>query len=72
MNVKHAGKTYPIEVDTAAPGSAFKESIYQTTGIPTGKLAACYMSLRWLNNRAYEGDGQGRDAQGATSRAEES
>jgi ubiquitin carboxyl-terminal hydrolase 14 len=38
VNVKHAGKTYPVEVDMSAPGSAFKEAIYQVTGVPTGEL----------------------------------
>lgn len=34
--VKHAGKTYPVEVDETATAFRFKESIYQSTGVPPG------------------------------------
>ena len=34
LKIKHAGKTYDVpDVDTGKPGSAFKEQIYQLTGV---------------------------------------
>lgn len=36
VTIKHAGKSYPVDVDVAAPATAFKQSIYQLTGVPTG------------------------------------
>ena len=36
VNIKHAGKTHSVEVDTRGPAAKFKESIYQVTGVPTG------------------------------------
>ena len=68
VNVKHAGKTYPVEVDTSAPGSAFKESIYQTTGIPAGELQSFWLQSR-AKFRTNEGDGERRYAQGGLQRA---
>ncbi|BEI82925.1 hypothetical protein CcaverHIS002_0307930 [Cutaneotrichosporon cavernicola] len=38
VTIKHAGKSYPVDVDVAAPATAFKQSIYQLTGVPTDRM----------------------------------
>ncbi|KLT39995.1 cysteine proteinase [Cutaneotrichosporon oleaginosum] len=38
VTIKHAGKSYPIDVDVAAPATAFKQSIYEVTGVPTDRM----------------------------------
>ncbi|GAA6018668.1 hypothetical protein JCM11491_001253 [Sporobolomyces phaffii] len=38
IKIKHAGKTYDVEVDTSAPATVFKEQLYQLTGVPTDKV----------------------------------
>ncbi|KAF5366810.1 hypothetical protein D9758_006579 [Tetrapyrgos nigripes] len=38
VNVKHAGKTLPVQLDLELPPGAFKESIYQVTGIPVDRM----------------------------------
>ncbi|GAA5995023.1 hypothetical protein JCM5350_005877 [Sporobolomyces pararoseus] len=38
IKIKHAGKTYDLEVDTSAPATLFKDQIYQKTGVPVDKV----------------------------------
>ncbi|KAK4698484.1 ubiquitin carboxyl-terminal hydrolase 14, partial [Phenoliferia sp. Uapishka_3] len=38
IKIKHAGKSYDVEVDTASTGLAFKEQIFQLTGVEVGKV----------------------------------
>lgn len=38
IKIKHAGKTYELEVDTTAPATVFKEQIYHKTGVPVDKV----------------------------------
>jgi hypothetical protein len=38
IKIKHAGKTYDLEIDTSAPATVFKEQLYQLTGVPTDKV----------------------------------
>ncbi|KAF5383880.1 hypothetical protein D9757_007411 [Collybiopsis confluens] len=39
ISIKHAGKTYSdLPLDTSLPPGAFKETVYQTTGIPIDRM----------------------------------
>lgn len=38
IKIKHAGKSYDVEVDTAASALAFKEQILQLTGVEVAKV----------------------------------
>lgn len=54
VHIKHAGKVHDLALDTSLPGLAFKESIYQVTGVPVdrmkvmikgGMLKVCYVDI---------------------------
>ncbi|KAK1926366.1 CNG04540-like protein [Papiliotrema laurentii] len=36
--IKHAGRSFPIDVNPSASPSVFKDSIYQVTGVPTDRM----------------------------------
>ncbi|EIM84385.1 cysteine proteinase [Stereum hirsutum FP-91666 SS1] len=38
VHIKHAGKVYDLTLDTARPPLAFKEEIYQKTGVPMDRM----------------------------------
>jgi len=38
VSIKHAGKTYPVSLDTSQPATAFKHSIYTLTGVPVDRM----------------------------------
>nr|XP_018265789.1 uncharacterized protein I303_02163 [Kwoniella dejecticola CBS 10117]OBR87947.1 hypothetical protein I303_02163 [Kwoniella dejecticola CBS 10117] len=38
INIKHSGKTHPVEVDPSKSVSTFKDAIYQITGVPTDRM----------------------------------
>lgn len=38
VNIKHAGKTHAVQLDTALPPAAFKDAIYQVTGVPPERM----------------------------------
>ncbi|KIY44890.1 cysteine proteinase [Fistulina hepatica ATCC 64428] len=38
VQVKHAGKSHELTLDTSAPFSAFKEQIYTVTGVPVDRM----------------------------------
>lgn len=38
VSIKHAGKTHQLELDTDAPATAFKQDIYQLTGVPPDRM----------------------------------
>lgn len=38
LKIKHAGKTYDVTVDTGAPGAAFKQQIFELTGVDPSKV----------------------------------
>ncbi|KAJ7222401.1 hypothetical protein GGX14DRAFT_428633 [Mycena pura] len=38
VNVKHAGKTYTLDLDPDLPAKAFKEAVYQATGVPVDRM----------------------------------
>jgi len=38
VEIKHAGKQHKVEYNPVDDAKAFKESIYQVTGVPTGEL----------------------------------
>jgi hypothetical protein len=38
VHIKHAGKKHDVELDTAKPPVAFKESVYQLTGVPVDRM----------------------------------
>lgn len=37
VEIKHAGKQHKVSFDPLQDGKAFKESIYQVTGVPVGE-----------------------------------
>jgi hypothetical protein len=37
VEIKHAGKQHKVEFNPVGDAKAFKESIYQVTGVPTGR-----------------------------------
>ena len=38
VHIKHAGKTHDIALDPDLPPRAFKDAIYQATGVPTDRM----------------------------------
>ncbi|KAJ3755757.1 hypothetical protein EV360DRAFT_49165 [Lentinula raphanica] len=38
VNIKHSGKTYPVQLDTSLPPAVFKEAVYNATGIPVDRM----------------------------------
>ena len=38
VHVKHAGKKHNVELDPEKPPLAFKEAVYQSTGIPVDRM----------------------------------
>ncbi|CAK5271499.1 unnamed protein product [Mycena citricolor] len=38
VNVKHASKSYTVNLDPDLPGKAFKEEVYQVTGVPVDRM----------------------------------
>lgn len=38
VKIKHAGKVYDVELDPDMPPVAFKEAIYQKTGVPPDRM----------------------------------
>jgi len=38
VTIKHTGKTHPLTLDAAQPPRVFKETIYQTTGVPVDRM----------------------------------
>ena len=38
VHIKHAGKVFDVALDVALPALAFKESIYQVTGVPVDRM----------------------------------
>lgn len=38
VKIKHAGKVHDVELDTDLPPGAFKEAIYQKTGVPPERM----------------------------------
>ena len=38
VHIKHAGKTYDLPLDPDLPPRAFKEAIYQITGVPLDRM----------------------------------
>jgi hypothetical protein len=38
VQIKHAGKVYDVHLDTDQPPSAFKQEVYQVTGVPVDRM----------------------------------
>ena len=38
VHIKHAGKTYDVPLDPDLPPAAFKEAIFQRTGVPPDRM----------------------------------
>jgi len=38
VQIKHAGKLYGVQLDQDLPPNAFKEAIYQVTGVPVDRM----------------------------------
>jgi hypothetical protein len=38
VHVKHAGKLYDVQLDTDQPPLAFKQAVYQLTGVPVDRM----------------------------------
>ena len=38
VQIKHAGKVHDVQLDTQRPPIAFKEAIYQVTGVPVDRM----------------------------------
>lgn len=38
VHIKHAGKVHDLTLDTGRPPLAFKEEIYQKTGVPMDRM----------------------------------
>ena len=38
VHIKHAGKAYDVQLDPDLPPTAFKEAIYQVTGVPVDRM----------------------------------
>lgn len=38
VHIKHAGKTYDVQLDPNLPPAAFKHAVYQLTGVPPDRM----------------------------------
>lgn len=38
VHIKHAGKTYDVQLDPDLPPAAFKDAVYLTTGVPPDRM----------------------------------
>lgn len=38
VTIKHSGKTHSLALDVSQPPRAFKETIYQSTGVPVDRM----------------------------------
>ena len=38
VTIKHSGKTYSLSLDDSQPPRVFKETIYQSTGVPVDRM----------------------------------
>jgi len=38
VNIKHAGRVYPLKVNTDAPATDFKQAVYEATGVPVDRV----------------------------------
>jgi ubiquitin carboxyl-terminal hydrolase 14 len=38
VHIKHAGKTYDIQLDPDLPPAVFKDAVYQETGVPPERM----------------------------------
>lgn len=38
VHIKHAGKTYDVQLDPDLPPAVFKDAVYQLTGVPTDRM----------------------------------
>ena len=45
VNIKHAGKSYPVQLDISSSATNFKNLISEKTGVPTGMLRRAYVTL---------------------------
>jgi ubiquitin carboxyl-terminal hydrolase 14 len=51
VHIKHAGKKHDVELDLEKPPVAFKESVYQLTGVPVDRMKVMVkggvLKVRW-------------------------
>lgn len=38
VHIKHAGKTYDVQLDPDLPPAAFKDAVYHLTGVPPDRM----------------------------------
>jgi ubiquitin carboxyl-terminal hydrolase 14 len=38
VTIKHSGKAYDVKLDTDQPPAAFRQSIYELTGVPVDRM----------------------------------
>lgn len=38
VHIKHAGKTYDVQLDPDLPPAAFKDAVYLITGVPPDRM----------------------------------
>lgn len=38
VNIKHSGKTHNVQLDIDLPPAAFKEAVYNVTGVPVDRM----------------------------------
>lgn len=38
VHIKHAGKTYDLQLDPDLPPATFKNAVYQLTGVPPDRM----------------------------------
>lgn len=38
VKIKHAGKTHDVPLDAALPAAAFKQTVYERTGVPPDRM----------------------------------
>lgn len=50
--IKHGGKSYDVVLDPTSPPSAFKQSIYEVTGIPVDRMKVMIKGgiLKWVSS----------------------
>jgi len=53
VHIKHSGKPYDVQLDPDLPPAAFKDAIYQVTGVPPDRMKVMLKAGVLKVNKAY-------------------
>jgi ubiquitin carboxyl-terminal hydrolase 14 len=55
VTIKHSGKTHTLPLDSSQPPLAFKDTIYQSTGVPVNRMKVMNKGLTLTDNDNWPG-----------------